>query len=90
MEFARKYIKLQNNIIIKVTIWDTSGQERYNSINNLYYKGADGVLLIYDTSDEPTFNSCEKWVINFRNICEKNALIMVLGNKVDEPNKQVD
>ena len=55
--------KLSDGAVINVKIWDTCGQEKYNSICELYYKRADGILLVYDISNEHSFNRIKKYYI---------------------------
>lgn len=49
MEFLSKIVQVRNQNI-KVTLWDTAGQERYKSLSKVYYKGASGVLIVYDVT----------------------------------------
>ena len=47
---------------IKLQIWDTAGQERYRTITNAYYKGADGIILVFDLFDKKTFVNIDNWL----------------------------
>lgn len=47
---------------IKVTVWDTAGQERYKSLNKNYYKGASGVLVVYDVTNPQSYLDVESWI----------------------------
>lgn len=47
---------------VKLTIWDTAGQERFASVTNRYYRGADGVFLVYDISDGASFEKIDMWL----------------------------
>jgi Ras-related protein Rab-8A len=46
---------------VKLQIWDTAGQERFRTITTAYYRGAMGILLVYDVTDEKSFNSEFEW-----------------------------
>ena len=63
---------------------DTGGQETFNSLNKLYYKKADGVLLVYDITSLKSFNACKNYYIQeIKNECNKNVKVILLGNKTD-------
>jgi Ras-related protein Rab-11A len=60
-EFVSKIVKVRNQNI-KVTIWATSGQKRYTSLSKVYYKGASGVLIIYDATRPQSYRDVEFWM----------------------------
>jgi len=69
---------------VTINLIDTAGQERYQSITNNYYKGSNGVLLIYDITDKKSFEHLNHWVENIKSkIEEKESLIFLLGTKKD-------
>lgn len=69
--------------VVKLQIWDTAGQERFDSITTSYYRGAHGVLIVYDVSDKNSFENIKnKWMINVRKYCNLNTVI-IAGNKCD-------
>ena len=80
---------------IQLEIWDTAGQERFRSIAKSSYKGADGILLMYDVSKKDTFKHIKTWIkdiqTNIGDAMDKIAII-VIGNKSDLPQseKEVD
>ena len=51
-----------NSKKIKLQIWDTAGQERYRTITNAYYKGADGIVLVFDLFDRSSFKNLDNWL----------------------------
>ena len=51
-----------NNFKIKLQIWDTSGEEKYRSITKSYYKNAEGLLVIFDITNEESFNHVKNWI----------------------------
>ncbi|KAH7950765.1 hypothetical protein HPB52_001424 [Rhipicephalus sanguineus] len=67
---------------IKLQIWDTAGQERFRTITTAYYRGAMGIMLVYDVTKEATFENIKTWI---RNTDEASADVekMILGNKCD-------
>jgi len=44
-------------------LWDTAGNERYRALMNLYYKDAEAIVLVYDITDEQSFNKLEEWFV---------------------------
>ena len=68
---------------IKLQIWDTAGQERYRTITNAYYKGADGIVLVFDLFDKKSFLSLENWLKEVDAQAQPNIQIIVIANKLD-------
>ncbi|KAJ3439536.1 ras-related protein rab-5c [Anaeramoeba flamelloides] len=75
---------------INLQIWDTAGQERYNSLTPLYYRGSHGALIVYDISDEQSFDRATYWVNQLQNQGGEKSKIMLIGNKFDLNQKNVD
>jgi len=63
-------------------LWDTAGQEKFNALNNIYYRDAQGAILVYDVSIKETFSKVEKWHDEIK-IFNKDAVISIAGNKID-------
>ena len=82
VEFISKNYKI-NNKIIKIEIWDTAGQERYKSIASAYYKGAKGAMIVYDVTNQTSFNNVDKWYFEIKEKASKNINLMLIGNKTD-------
>eukprot|EP00842_Homolaphlyctis_polyrhiza_P005810 jgi/Hompol1/622/HPOL_005370-RA len=82
VEFATRSIEFDGKTI-KAQIWDTAGQERYRAITAAYYRGAVGALLVYDISQQKTFESVERWLKELRDHADANIVIMLVGNKSD-------
>jgi small GTP-binding protein len=82
VEFMSKTYRI-NKHLFKVEIWDTAGQERYKSITAVYYKGAKGALLVYDTTSKISFNSIDKWMEEIRDKTANDIKLMIIGNKID-------
>jgi len=86
-------IKIDNNgksenKKFEISLFDTAGQEKFRSITYNYFKGTDGILLIYDITDKSTFESVENWITSIRdaigsNNNESRYAIVLLGNKLD-------
>ena len=70
--------------IIKLQIWDTAGQERFRTITSACYRGAAGVVFVYDITRQGSFRNIQTWVSSFeRHINEKNVDRVLVGNKCD-------
>ena len=82
VEFMSKTYKI-NKHLFKIEIWDTAGQERYKSITAVYYKGAKGGLIVYDTTDKNTFDNIDKWLTEIKDKTSKDIKLMLIGNKID-------
>ncbi|KAJ2051384.1 GTP-binding protein, partial [Coemansia sp. S155-1] len=78
IELDGKRIKLQI-----VSIWDTAGQERFRTITTAYYRGAMGILLVYDVTDERSFNNIENWYKNVEHYASEGVNKILIGNKCD-------
>ena len=74
---------------IKMQIWDTAGQERFKNIIASYYRGAHGILLIYDVTDKESFKNLSNWLIEIEKNASKNVLKVLIGNKTDLEEKRV-
>jgi Ras-related protein Rab-21 len=68
---------------VQLSIWDTAGQERFHALGPIYYRDADGALLVYDITDAESFNKVTKWVKELRKIVGNDICIAIAGNKVD-------
>lgn len=70
---------------VKLQIWDTAGQERFRTITSAYYKGADGIVLVYDTTNQGSFDNINKfWINEVESYAEKDVELLLIGNKSDQ------
>ena len=88
VEFVYKTLKI-NKDIIKVEVWDTAGQERYKAITSSYYKGAKGAIIVYDITNEDSFNNVESWMNDVVKKGQKDMQFLLLGNKKDLVNDRL-
>ena len=84
MDYKIKNYELENGDIIKLYIWDTAGQDRFRSITSNYYKGADGIILIYDITKQETFNNVRNWITSIKEEAPAKVVLVLVGNKVDD------
>jgi Ras-related protein Rab-11A len=82
VEFATKDEQIDNNIA-RIQVWDTAGQERYRAITSAYYRGAVGVIIVFDITKYNTFEHIPEWLNQVKNHVDSNTVIAIVGNKVD-------
>ena len=69
---------------IKLTLWDTAGQEKFKSLTRMYFQDAEAALIVYDTTFQESFESAGKWVEDLKaNANVPDILIALVGNKSD-------
>ena len=71
-----------NEKTFKFALWDTAGQEKFNSVTPVYYRDAKGVILVYDITNARSFERVQKWIEEVRSY-NKECEIVICGNKVD-------
>lgn len=69
IDFKIKTVELRGKKI-KLQIWDTAGQERFHTITTSYYRGAMGIMLVYDITNEKSFENIVKWLRNIDEVSE--------------------
>ena len=67
-----------------LNIWDTSGQEKFNSIITSYYRNIVVAILVFDVSNIKSFNNIKKWLNNIKCYCNDDVIIKLVGNKCDK------
>ena len=88
IDFKIKIINLENKLI-KLQIWDTAGQERFRTITKTYYKGAHGIILTYDVTDQNSFKNIRNWIKQIEANAQTNVCKVLVGNKCDKPDRVV-
>ena len=78
-----------NNLIVNLNIWDTAGEEKYHAMAPIFYRGAQGAVLIFDVTNRETFKRATKWFSELSEFAEGNPKIILVGNKIDLPNRVV-
>ena len=90
VDFKIRTIQLEGKTI-KLQIWDTAGQERFRTITSSYYRGAHGIIVVYDTTDSETFEHVKTWLHEIDRYASENVNKLLVGNKSDLTSKrQVD
>lgn len=75
--------------MIKLQIWDTAGQERFRTITKTYYKGAHGIILTYDVTDDNSFKNIRNWIKQIEQNAQSSVCKVLVGNKCDKPDRKV-
>ena len=83
-EFCRKNFEFAGNKSITLDIWDTAGQEKFRSLNRIFYSNAKAVILVYDITNKKTFDAIKNyWHGQILENCYKGVIIAVAANKSD-------
>ncbi|KIO16620.1 hypothetical protein M407DRAFT_231220 [Tulasnella calospora MUT 4182] len=88
IDFKIRTIELDGKRI-KLQIWDTAGQERFRTITTAYYRGAMGILLVYDVTDERSFANIRTWHANIEAHASEGVNKILVGNKCDWEDKRI-
>lgn len=73
---------------VKFEIWDTAGQERYHSLAPMYYRGAQAAIVVYDITNQDSFQKAKNWVKELQRQASPNIVMALAGNKADMANKR--
>nr|ABR27273.1 Rab A61 [Nyctotherus ovalis] len=82
VDFKIKTTTLDSKII-KLQIWDTAGQERFRTLTSSYYRGAHGILIVYDVTDQDSFECVKNWVSEVDRLANDTVCRILIGNKCD-------
>jgi Ras-related protein Rab-18 len=85
VDFKVKHMEV-NDKRIKITIWDTAGQERFRTLTSSYYRGAQGVIMVYDVTRRDSFENLDQWLKEVKLYTPNNGegvVKLLVGNKID-------
>mmetsp|Transcript_20505 Transcript_20505/g.19735 ORF Transcript_20505/g.19735 Transcript_20505/m.19735 type:complete len:217 (-) Transcript_20505:284-934(-) len=82
VDFRFRTVKIDNKTV-KLQIWDTAGQERFRTITSAYYRGADGIIMVYDVTSQDSFDHVNDWLKEVNKYASKGTCKLLVGNKSD-------
>ena len=82
VDFKVKTIQIGEKTV-KMQIWDTAGQERFRNVVASYFRGSNGILLIYDVTNRDSFKNLDNWLEVIENNASDNVLKILIVNKID-------
>jgi len=87
VEFGAKFVSVKDKII-KLQLWDTAGQETFRAITKSYYRGAAGIILVYDITKHNSFDNLAFWINDIKAMNTTNVPTIIIGNKLDRDNER--
>eukprot|EP01121_Diplochlamys_sp_Union-15-3_P015267 TRINITY_DN5011_c0_g3_i2.p1 TRINITY_DN5011_c0_g3~~TRINITY_DN5011_c0_g3_i2.p1 ORF type:complete len:209 (-),score=47.53 TRINITY_DN5011_c0_g3_i2:45-671(-) len=88
VDFKLRTIEIEG-LKVKLQLWDTAGQERFRTITSSYYRGAQGVIVVFDVTKKDTFNNVVKWLQELERYASEDVKKLLVGNKIDLTPREV-
>lgn len=88
IDYRTRMVDMENKKV-KLQIWDTGGQERFKTITMTYFRGAHGIILVYDVTDPISFENIRNWMANLQENASSDVDRILIGNKCDMADKRV-
>lgn len=88
VDFRFRTVKVGDKFV-KLQIWDTAGQERFRTITSAYYRGADGIIMVYDVTSQESFDHVQDWLQEVNRYSSEGTSKLLIGNKSDRDDKVV-
>uniref|UniRef100_A0A6A7GA75 GTP-binding protein YPTC1 n=1 Tax=Hirondellea gigas TaxID=1518452 RepID=A0A6A7GA75_9CRUS len=82
VDFRFRTVSIDNKTV-KLQIWDTAGQERFRTITSAYYRGAHGIIMVYDVTNQDSFDHVEDWLSEVNRHASESTMKLMVGNKAD-------
>jgi Ras-related protein Rab-1A len=82
VDFRFRTVKIDKKTV-KLQIWDTAGQERFRTITSAYYRGADGIIMVYDVTSMESFEHVNDWLKEVNRYAAEGTVKLLVGNKSD-------
>ena len=87
--FAQKRLQLPSGQRVELQVWDTAGQERFHALSPIYYRDANGALVVFDLTDLDSFVRCQRWFGELRTVLDASLPVVLVGNKCDLENERI-
>mmetsp|Transcript_9667 Transcript_9667/g.33261 ORF Transcript_9667/g.33261 Transcript_9667/m.33261 type:complete len:204 (+) Transcript_9667:147-758(+) len=87
VDFRFRTVKVDGKTV-KLQIWDTAGQERFRTITSSYYRGAHGIIVVFDVTDQESFMNVKQWLHEIDRYACQNVKKLLVGNKCDLASKR--
>eukprot|EP00923_Selenidium_pygospionis_P016196 GHVN01028371.1.p1 GENE.GHVN01028371.1~~GHVN01028371.1.p1 ORF type:complete len:206 (+),score=22.93 GHVN01028371.1:97-714(+) len=89
VDFRVQFMQLGEKTL-KLALWDTAGHDRFRTLTTSYYRGAQGIILVYDCTERTSFENLESWLEEVhKNSTNPDAVKMLVANKIDKDNHAV-
>merc|ERR1712141_712559 len=88
IDFKIKTLKVDGKWV-KLQLWDTAGQERWRAVTNAYYRDKDGIMIVYDVTNENSFNNIKKWMEDVEHLAKLDVVKIIVATKTDLEDKRV-
>lgn len=82
VDFRFRTVKIEKKTT-KLQIWDTAGQERFRTITSAYYRGADGIIMVFDVTSTESFDHVNDWLKEVNRYAAPETVKLLIGNKCD-------
>ena len=92
VKIQHKLFTIPNTVpaqMAELHVWDTLGQEKFQAIAGIFFKGTAGAFLVFDLSRRETFEDLDKWYAKIEDNCDSKVVTMLIGNKCDLPSRQI-
>eukprot|EP00916_Digyalum_oweni_P019803 GHVL01033052.1.p1 GENE.GHVL01033052.1~~GHVL01033052.1.p1 ORF type:complete len:205 (+),score=31.18 GHVL01033052.1:24-638(+) len=88
IDFFSKHVTLASGTTVRLQLWDTAGQERFKSLTSSYIRDAAVAIVVFDITNQQTFDACGKWVSNVKEKRGDEVILVLVGNKSDLADKR--
>eukprot|EP01125_Pyxidicula_operculata_P016591 TRINITY_DN5728_c0_g1_i2.p1 TRINITY_DN5728_c0_g1~~TRINITY_DN5728_c0_g1_i2.p1 ORF type:complete len:207 (+),score=40.46 TRINITY_DN5728_c0_g1_i2:40-660(+) len=88
VDFRQRTIEV-NGTTAKLQVWDTAGQENFHSITTSFFRGAHGIILVYDVTNASSFESIPNWIRDIDQHASENVQKILIGNKSDKEDREI-